>query len=164
MIVIALGANLPSPIHGAPLATLKAALAALEGPEISVAAVSRWYETAPVPVSDQPWYVNGAARLDTSLAPAELLARLHDVEAAFGRVRAEVNAPRVLDLDLLAYDGLVLGEGWPVVPHPRLHERAFVLLPLRDVAPDWIHPVLGQNPQAMIAALPPGQATRLLQG
>ena len=129
MILVALGANLPSPLHGGPRETLEAAMSALGEAGLTVAARSFWYETAPVPMSDQPWYVNGVASVTTDLAPDDVLSLLHEIEAAFGRVRAEVNAPRVLDLDLLAY-GDIVSTGWPVLPHPRLHERAFVLRPL----------------------------------
>lgn len=161
MIYVALGANLPSPIHGLPRATLEAALGALGQSGLRVAARSAWYETAPVPVSDQPWYVNGVARIETMLGPADLLEWLHRIEAAFGRVREVVNAPRVLDLDLLAY-GDMISVGWPLLPHPRLHERAFVLRPLADVAPSWRHPLLGLDIAAMLAAIGPEQTTRPL--
>ena len=161
MILVALGANLPSPIHGGPRATLEAALLALDAAGLRVTARSAWYETAPVPVSDQPWYVNGVTLVTTALPPGGILELLHRIEAAFGRVRAEVNAPRVLDLDLLAYGAIVSAE-WPVLPHPRLHQRAFVLRPLADVAPDWRHPVTGADIDQMLAAIGPEQSTRLL--
>jgi 2-amino-4-hydroxy-6-hydroxymethyldihydropteridine diphosphokinase len=164
MILIGLGANLPSPRHGPPAATLAAALDALAADgRVRVVGRSRWYETAPVPVSDQPWYVNGVARVATDLPPAELLARLHAVEADFGRVRSVRNAPRLVDLDLLAYEGRVIdGEGGLELPHPRLHERAFVLLPLAELAPGWRHPRLHRTVEELIAALPPDQVARPL--
>jgi 2-amino-4-hydroxy-6-hydroxymethyldihydropteridine diphosphokinase len=159
-IFIGLGANLPSRF-GPPEATLAAALARLEALGVRVAARSRWYETAPVPVSDQPWYVNGIARVETTLPPAELLAILHRIEGEFGRVRAERNAPRLVDLDLLAYDQRVIEEpDLPVLPHPRMHERAFVLLPLRELAPAWRHPRLSRSLDALIADLPREQVAR----
>jgi len=163
MILVALGANLPSPVHGGPVATLTAALAALSAQGIDVVRRSRWYETAPVPASDQPWYVNGVVAVATDLAPAPLLTQLHAVEAAFGRVRNVVNGPRIIDLDLLAY-GDRIERGWPVLPHPRLQERAFVLLPLRDIAPDWRHPLGGQSIDEMLVLLGPEQQTRALPG
>lgn len=156
MILIGLGANLDSPRHGPPVATLETALAALAAEGATVAARSGWWRSAPVPVSGQPWFVNGVARLETALGPVDLLALLHRIEAEFGRVRSVPNAPRVLDLDLLDYDGRVRDEA-PVLPHPRMHERAFVLLPLQDVAPGWRHPVSGLGLEALIAALPAGQ-------
>jgi 2-amino-4-hydroxy-6-hydroxymethyldihydropteridine diphosphokinase len=161
MIFVALGANLPSPVHGGPRETLEAALGALDAAGLAVGQRSAWYETAPVPASDQPWYVNGVAIVTTALGAAAVLETLHGIEAAFGRVRDQVNAPRVLDLDLLAYDDLV-SAGSPVLPHPRLHERAFVLRPLADVAPDWRHPTLGRSIPEMLAAIGPEQTTRRL--
>ena len=84
--------------------------------------------------------MNGVAVVETSLPPGDLLALLHEIERRFGRERREVNAARILDLDLIAYGDLVRTDAPPLLPHPRLHERAFVLLPLADVAPDWRHP------------------------
>ncbi|WP_142846970.1 2-amino-4-hydroxy-6-hydroxymethyldihydropteridine diphosphokinase [Telmatospirillum sp. J64-1] len=163
MILIGLGANLPSR-YGSPRETLEAALAEIERRGARVVACSRWWKTAPVPVSDQPWYVNGVARVETGMTAAELLALLHDVEREFGRVRGERNAARVVDLDLLAYGRERITEGLEV-PHPRLAERAFVLLPLAELAPDWVHPVTGKGIGEMIAALPPGQtAEPVIQG
>lgn len=162
MIVVALGANLPS-AFGAPRATCEAALAMLETRGVRVLRCSRWYRTAPVPVSDQPWYVNAVAAVDTRLPPASLLNVLHEIEARLGRVRSVANAARVIDLDLLAYGDRVGGPPGPVIPHPRLHERAFVLLPLRDVAPDWRHPGTGARIGALIAALPLDQITEPME-
>ncbi|MDB5361736.1 MAG: folK [Rhodospirillales bacterium] len=161
MILVALGANLPSPVHGSPRETLEAALVALDRAGLRVVRRSAWYETAPVPASDQPWFVNGVAIVATPLGPADVLGVLHGIEVAFGRVRGEVNAPRVLDLDLLAYDDVVSSD-WPALPHPRLHERAFVLRPLADVAPDWRHPVYGSDVAEMLARIGPEQTTRRL--
>lgn len=160
MILVGLGANLPS-VEGPPRQTLELALARLAARGIGIVAQSRWYETAPVPVSDQPWYVNAVARVETALAPAALLACLHEIERGFGRVRTVVNAPRAIDLDLLAYDDRVEA-GPPVLPHPRLQDRAFVLLPLRDVAPGWIDPRSGVALETLLERLPPGQDTRLM--
>ena len=114
-----------------------------------------------MPASDQPWYVNAVASVATDLTPAALLTRLHAIEATFGRVRSVVNAPRVLDLDLLSYGDLRVAD-WPVLPHPRLQDRAFVLMPLRDVAPAWRHPVNGETIATMLARIGPEQQTRLL--
>jgi 2-amino-4-hydroxy-6-hydroxymethyldihydropteridine diphosphokinase len=109
-------------------------------------------------VSDQPWFVNGVIAVETFLPPADLLGLLHDVEAEFGRTRTVRNEARVLDLDLLAYDDEVSSEASvPVLPHPRLHERAFVLLPMADIAPDWRHPVTGAGIADLISALPADQ-------
>jgi 2-amino-4-hydroxy-6-hydroxymethyldihydropteridine diphosphokinase len=157
MILIGLGANLPSPA-GAPAATFAAALDALGENGVRILARSRRYRTAPVPASGQPDFLNGVVSVATTLGPGDLLALLHRIEARFGRVRGVPNAARSLDLDLLAYGDRVMSDpAGPILPHPRLHERAFVLLPLRDVAPGWRHPLLGRTVEEMIAALPPRQ-------
>jgi len=155
MILLGLGANLPS-AAGAPAATLDAALRALAEDGVEILRRSPWYRSAPIPAGDQPWFVNGVAAVATRLGPKELMALLHRIEVRFGRRRGERNAPRTLDLDLLDYEGLVRAIA-PVLPHPRLHERAFVLLPLADVAPGWRHPVSGAGLADLTAALPPGQ-------
>lgn len=165
MILIGIGANLPSDRFGSPVATVEAALVALaDQPDVRVLRRSRWFESAPVPMSDQPWYVNGACIVETGLDAAALLAVLHAIEADFGRVRGEKNAPRVLDLDLLAYDDFVSTSSDPFsVPHPRMHERAFVLLPLRDLVPGWSHPITLKPLDALIAALANDQIARPLE-
>jgi 2-amino-4-hydroxy-6-hydroxymethyldihydropteridine diphosphokinase len=137
-------------------------LAALSRRGLRVVRRSRWFESAPVPASDQPWFVNGVAVVETSLSPADLLALLHEIERRFGRERREVNAARILDLDLIAYGDLVRTDSPPLLPHPRLHERAFVLLPLADVVPEWRHPADGRTLSAMIRALPAEQSIRPL--
>ena len=157
MILIGLGANLPS-VLGPPQATLEAALAALEKGGVAILARSSWYRSAPVPASDQPWYVNGVASIATALDPVALLALLHQLEARMGRDRRRRNEARGVDLDILDYDGLKRTEA-PVLPHPRMQARGFVLLPLRDVAPGWRHPVTGAGLAQLIAALPEEQHT-----
>jgi 2-amino-4-hydroxy-6-hydroxymethyldihydropteridine diphosphokinase len=162
-ILVGIGANLPSARFGSPRQTVEAALLALAAGGIDIVQRSRWYETAPVPASDQPNYVNGAALVASSLAADALLALLHRIEADFGRVRSVPNAARVLDLDLLAYGELVIERpGGLILPHPRLAERGFVLLPMADLVPDWHHPVSGLTLPQMIAQLPPGQDVRRL--
>jgi 2-amino-4-hydroxy-6-hydroxymethyldihydropteridine diphosphokinase len=160
MIFIAFGANLKHPRWGSPLATCGAALAALAGPNLKPLRRSRWYESAPIPVSDQPWYVNGIAEVSTGLDPVQLLAQLHGIEADFGRVRGVPNAARVLDLDLIAYGDRVSAPGEaPILPHPRMHERLFVLLPLAELAPAWRHPRLGVGIGDLIEAQPEDRST-----
>ncbi len=156
MILIGLGANLPSAV-GSPLETLEFALRKLSEVGVVVVVRSRWYQTAPVPVSDQPWFVNGVASVETELKPRELMASLHDVERDFGRRRGIRNEARPLDLDIIDYDGEVDDGPDLVLPHPRMHERAFVLLPLAEIVPGWRHPRLKKTVSDLIAALPPGQ-------
>ncbi len=162
MVLVAIGANLPGPQGCSPLETCRRAAAALDGVlGLRRAALSRWYATAPIPPSGQPPYINGMARLEGEADPAALLAELQAIEQAHGRVRGAPNAARTLDLDIIAMDGLVRTAPDPLLPHPRMHERAFVLTPLLDVAPDWTHPLLGQTARALLDALP-DQGVRLL--
>lgn len=164
-----MGANLPGP-YGTPVETLERALTRIAASGVAVLRRSPWYESAPVPrADDQPWYVNGVAQVATGLDPAALLARLQGIEREFGRVRSVANAPRTLDLDIVAYGARVAAAGAPLLPHPRMHERAFVLLPLRDLAPGWRHPVSGRPIADLIAVLgplddPAGQEIRPLPG
>ncbi|HEY3916777.1 MAG TPA: 2-amino-4-hydroxy-6-hydroxymethyldihydropteridine diphosphokinase [Stellaceae bacterium] len=156
VILIALGANLPSAVGG-PRETLEAALAKLDAAGVQVTARSRWYRTAPVPASDQPWFVNGVARIETALDPAALLALLRRIEQDFGRQRTVRNAARSLDLDIIDYDGRVENTADLTLPHPRMQDRAFVLLPLAEIAPAWRHPTLGKAIETLISALPAEQ-------
>jgi 2-amino-4-hydroxy-6-hydroxymethyldihydropteridine diphosphokinase len=152
MILVALGANLPSHA-GAPARTLRAALDRLAHNGAAPLAVSSFYSTPAWPDPRDPQFVNAVASIGTELPPAKLMELLHATEAEFGRVRHVRNAPRTLDLDIVDYDGRV-ESGPPALPHPRLAGRAFVLLPLRDVAPGWRDPVSGQTVDQLIAALP----------
>ena len=160
-ILIGLGANLPSQF-GTPQQTLEEALRQLVEKGVTVIRCSRFWRTRPVPVSDQPWFVNAVALVESDLPAEPLLALLHDIERDFGRVRSVVNAPRVLDLDLLAYGTTVLdAPGGARIPHPRMVDRAFVLLPLQDVAPDWVHPETGESLVGLIARLPADQVAEV---
>jgi 2-amino-4-hydroxy-6-hydroxymethyldihydropteridine diphosphokinase len=158
-VYIALGGNLPHPRFGPPKATLEAALGELERRGARLERLSPWYSSAPVPASDQPWFVNAVAEISTDLLADILLAQMHAVEEAFGRVRSVTNAARRIDLDLLDFRGQIAagGPGRATLPHPRLVGRAFVLRPLADLAPDWRHPVSGAAIGALVAALPSDQ-------
>jgi 2-amino-4-hydroxy-6-hydroxymethyldihydropteridine diphosphokinase len=163
-IFIGLGANLPSAEYGTPRETVTAALRAIEAAGLAVRAGSPFYESEPIPVSDQPWYVNAVAEVASGLASPDILALLASVENAFGRTRSVRNEARVLDLDLLDCRGEVRdGPEPPILPHPRLQDRAFVLLPLADLAPDWRHPASDRDIAALIADLPPGQRIRRIR-
>ncbi len=156
MTLVAIGANLPGPDGVAALETCRRAVAALDAlPGLTLKGLSRWYETEPIPPSGQPPYINGVALLTGEIDPAALLTALQAIETQFGRVRGEPNAPRTLDLDIVAIDDLVRAAPDPVLPHPRAHLRAFVLAPLADVAPGWVHPALGKTAAALLAGLPP---------
>lgn len=154
MILVALGSNLPGPDGRSPLETCIAAGEALGRlPGLRLRALSRWYRTRPVPRSGQPNYVNGAARLEGAADPAVLLRQLQAIEATAGRGRGLRNAARTLDLDLIGMGDLVRAAPDPILPHPRAHERAFVLAPLADIAPEWVHPVLGRPVRHLLAAV-----------
>jgi 2-amino-4-hydroxy-6-hydroxymethyldihydropteridine diphosphokinase len=129
---VGLGANL-----GDPAAQLGAALAAIDHlPQTRIAGTSSFYRTAPVGYEAQPDFVNAVAEIETTLSPPELLAALQGIESGAGRERSFRNAPRMLDLDLLLYDDRTIDAPGLQVPHPRMHERAFVLAPLVEIAPD----------------------------
>lgn len=164
-IFVAIGANLPSPRFGAPPASFAAALELLAAAGTEVVAVSRWYRSPPLPPAPQPDYINGVIEVRSRLSPEACLSLLHRVENAFGRVRGLRNAARSLDMDLLAYGDEVIagGAGGLEVPHPRLSQRSFVLLPWADLAPQWRHPVSGLTVAEMIAALPVGQEIEVLR-
>ncbi|MBL4802123.1 MAG: 2-amino-4-hydroxy-6-hydroxymethyldihydropteridine diphosphokinase [Emcibacter sp.] len=176
MILIGLGSNLasnPDSNRGgqelsSPRQVLKAALKEMPTCGITVKQVSYFYESAPVPMSDQPWFVNGVAAVETALSPADLLEKLHEIEHDLGRKRHVRWEARIIDLDIIAYDDQILPSLtlWAikakdlipdeiVIPHPRMHDRLFVLKPLMDICPDWTHPVLGKTVESMI-----GQASQ----
>jgi 2-amino-4-hydroxy-6-hydroxymethyldihydropteridine diphosphokinase len=147
---IALGANIPSPA-GSPRETLEAAILRLS--ELgTVIARSSLHTTAPVGYADQPEFLNAAAALETSLAPEALLDGLLAIERDFGRDRSHgiPNGPRTLDLDILLYGDHILSTPNLQVPHPRMAERAFVLVPLAEIAPDQIHPQLKKSVSQLI--------------
>lgn len=164
MILVAIGSNLAAMNGYSPYQICNKAVEALAAlPELMPTAVSPWYRSAPVPRSDQPDYVNGIVRLGLSPGaaepePAALLTALQRIENAHGRARGLRNAARTLDLDIIAMGAggaTVRDRPDPMLPHPRAHLRAFVLLPLRDVAPDWVHPVLHSSISELIDRLPP---------
>jgi 2-amino-4-hydroxy-6-hydroxymethyldihydropteridine diphosphokinase len=161
VILIGLGANLPSDA-GPPAGTLKRALGELERQGVEIRGISAFYETPAWPDPADPAFVNAVAAVRTRLQPVELLMLLHGLETALGRLRSAPNAPRTLDLDLLDYEGRVLAGPGLTLPHPRMAERSFVLVPLRDVAPDWRHPVTGEGIEALLAALPDRDAPKRL--
>ena len=170
MILVGIGGNLPGTDGTSPVELCRRAVAALDAiPDLRLRGLSAWYSTAAIPASGQPRYVNAVAHLVVGPGcaepePAKLLSVLHEIEMRAGRVRGARNAARTVDLDLIA-----MGEGGqlvrerpdPVLPHPRAHERGFVLIPLRDVAPGWVHPVLRRGVAELIGGLPPQDVREL---
>ncbi|AGT09051.1 2-amino-4-hydroxy-6-hydroxymethyldihydropteridine diphosphokinase [Paracoccus aminophilus] len=173
--LLALGANLPTSL-GNPRDSLIDVLDRLPGPEIRLIAVSRFWQTPAFPAGSGPDYVNGAALVETRLTPRVLLDYLHEIEAEMGRRRDGGRwGARVIDIDLIGYDDLVLPDAgtqdaWRglalerqmveapdqlILPHPRMQDRAFVLAPLAEIAPLWQHPRIGASVAEMLAALPP---------
>jgi 2-amino-4-hydroxy-6-hydroxymethyldihydropteridine diphosphokinase len=143
-VVIALGGNLPGRAATVQ-AGLEKALEALAQEGITILARSGWWRSKAWPDPDDPEFLNGVALAQTDLSPVETIAALHVVEEAFGRQRTAPNAPRPLDLDLIAYGRQVIPGPGLVVPHPRAHERLFVMGPLAQIAPAWRHPTLGRT-------------------
>ncbi|MGC2415625.1 MAG: 2-amino-4-hydroxy-6-hydroxymethyldihydropteridine diphosphokinase [Stellaceae bacterium] len=162
MILVGIGSNLAAPGFASPQQTALAAVAQLPAVGARVVCCSRWYLSEPVPRSDQPWYINAVARVETRLTPEALLAALLALEARFERRRGEPNAARTLDLDLLDYEGRQSASERLVLPHPRLHERRFVLAPLAEIAPQWRHPLLAMSACELLRRLPPGQPIRAI--
>lgn len=178
--IVALGGNVASS-RGAPAETLHLAVTALAEAGFAIRSVSRFFRTPCFPAEAGPDYVNAAVCLRSPWGAEETLARLHQIEAAFGRARRARWGVRTLDLDLVASGASVLPdvatyEHWRalspdlqvkavpdqlILPHPRLQDRAFVLVPLVDIAPQWRHPVSGQTARDLLAALPPEQVAEV---
>jgi len=155
-IILALGGNLAGDYPSLE-ALLEAALSAFLDAEIRVVRRSGWWRSAAWPDPGAPAYLNGVAIVETKLSPRALMRRLLQLEASFGRRRTEPNAPRTLDLDLIAFGRRVIEEPGLVVPHPRAHERLFVMGPLAEIAPGWTHPTLGATAEQLAAAATVGQ-------
>lgn len=150
-VYLGLGSNL-----GDKVVNLREALSLLGGKrdsDVTLLAVSSLYRTEPVGYLDQDWFLNAAAHVETALSPRELLNRLLAIEQELGRVRTVRNGPRIIDLDILLWDDLVVNEDGLVIPHPRLHQRLFALDPLAELAPDRLHPVFGKSIAACRAEL-----------
>lgn len=140
---------------------LRDALARLEAPDLRVRRVSSTYETEPYGYTEQRWFLNLVAEVETDLFPMQLLSRIGKIEHALGRVRTVRNGPRTIDIDILFYGRAVMPGAQLEIPHPRLAERRFVLAPLAELAPDLRHPVTHQSVREMLDAAPP-QAVRLV--
>ena len=153
---LSLGSNL-----GDRAGNLRSALERL-GTLGTVVAVSSFYETEPVEVTEQPWFLNCAVKLDTEKMPRQLLAGLLAVERQMGRHRTQSKGPRTIDIDIVLFGNSILATPDLIIPHPSMQERRFVLEPLTEIAPDVRHPVLERTIKELRDALPPGQAVRRL--
>jgi len=147
IVYLALGTNL-----GDRIANLRGAIEALPS-EINVIAESKIYETPPWGYENQPAFLNMAVKCETALDPESLLKRLKLLEVRLGREQSFRWGPRLIDIDILFYDNLILESESLTIPHPRLHERAFVLVPLAEIAPDFIHPVLKKTIKELSASV-----------
>lgn len=154
--VVALGSSLAGD-HESRETLLEAALRQFADLGLTVLARSGWWESAAWPDPSAPAYLNGVALLAPDPGPEDMLAALHAIERAFGRARGEANAPRTLDLDLIAHGSTVLDGPGLVLPHPRAHERRFVMGPLAEIAPAWKHPVYGGSAKMMAAGATVGR-------
>ncbi len=146
IVYLALGSNLDNR-----LANLKEAVASLP-PQMDVKAKSHIYETPPWGYEDQPKFLNQALKVQTYLEPEPLLKHIKRLEIALGRKASFQHGPRLIDMDILFYDEIILNTPALTLPHPRLHERGFVLLPMMDIAPDLIHPLMHRSIREMVAS------------
>lgn len=153
---LALGSNI-----GDREANLRTAVNLIESDEIRIVRRSSLYETAPQELLDQPWFLNAAVEIETSLFPLQLLARLRGIEREMGRRRVTPKGPRNIDIDILFYGRTVIATAELEVPHPRIAQRRFVLEPLAEIAPDFRHPVSGKTASEMLDALEPQGIRRL---
>ena len=147
---ISVGSNLGDPIQNC----RQGIRALCRDERVRLMARSPYYATEPVDYLDQDWFVNAAIKIETELAPLDLLARMQAVQVASGRKADSIRfGPRVLDLDIIFYEDLVLKSAQLTIPHPRMHKRRFVLQPICDIDPSVVHPVLGENVQTLLNRL-----------
>jgi len=174
--IIALGSNQQA-LEASPQLIVERAIEALRGLGLVIRKISRFYQTPCFPVGVGPDYVNAACLLETTWSPSEVIETLHSIEQEFGRKRIQRWGQRTLDLDLISVEDVVcpslkIHDKWRnldlatqkieaptelIVPHPRVQDRAFVLIPMMDIAPDWVHPILGLSVSEMLDALPLGE-------
>ncbi len=141
MIYIGIGSNLLGLKKETPIQNCKKAILLIKK-KIKIVSVSSWYESEPIPISNHPWYINAVIEINTKKKPIELLNFLLRIEKRFGRTRKKKNESRIIDLDILDYKNIPINyKNKLVIPHPRMHKRAFVLLPLKEINSKWKHPI-----------------------
>ena len=163
-ILVGIGANLIPEGFSSLQNGLNAAMEMLAEFGICDVQCSSWYETSPVPKSEQPLFRNAVFSAVTDANPQQLLKRLNDIEARMGRVRTVRNAARVLDLDILDFNSQAIDLENLIIPHPRMHQRTFVLIPLQEIRADYIHPVTKRPIFSLINELPGDQSITRLSG
>ena len=153
MIYIGIGSNLNGKNNETPLQNCKKALVELKK-EVNICKISSWYKSEPIPVSNQPWFINGVIEISTNKSSLDLLEFILSIEKVFGRVRAKKNEARILDLDIIDYKKKILYiKNKLIIPHPRMHERSFVLQPLSELNPKWMHPIKKKGIKELIRNL-----------
>ena len=153
MIYIGIGSNLNGKNNETPLQNCKKALVELKK-EVNICKISSWYKSEPIPVSNQPWFINGVIKISTDKSSLDLLEFILSIEKVFGRVRKKQNEARILDLDIIDYKKKILYiKNKLIIPHPRMHERSFVLQPLSELNPKWMHPIKKKGIKELIRNL-----------
>ena len=153
MIYIGIGSNLNGKNNETPLQNCKKALVELKK-EVNICKISSWYKSEPIPVSNQPWFINGVIKIRTDKSSLDLLEFILSIEKVFGRVREKKNEARILDLDIIDYKKKILYiKNKLIIPHPRMHERSFVLQPLSELNPKWMHPIKKKGIKELIRNL-----------
>ena len=153
MIYIGIGSNLNGKNNETPLQNCKKALVELKK-EVNICKISSWYKSEPIPVSNQSWYINGVVEISTNKSSLDLLKFILSIEKVFGRVREKKNEARILDLDIIDYKKKILYiKNKLIIPHPRMHERSFVLQPLSELNPKWMHPIKKKGIKELIRNL-----------
>ncbi len=161
MIFIGIGSNLTSDNYNSKLDACRGSIELLRRNNIEISSQSSWYETLPIPASSQSNFINGVISVKTHLDSSHLLDLLLTIEAQMGRKRGVKNAARIIDLDLIAYNCEIVETETLTLPHPRLSQRAFVVRPIAEIAPDWRHPVLGLKINEVLTTLSDQKITRL---
>lgn len=157
MVLIGIGSNLRSKKFGPPLSNCIESIQEIEK-NFRVKQISSWYKSEPLPKSDQPWFVNGVVEISYQNNNVEkLLKTLHEIEKKFGRLRKKLNESRTLDLDILDFNSKIISTKNLTIPHPRMHKRKFVLLPIKELNKNWIHPKYNLSIENLLTAIKDSQ-------